>query len=72
MAVYLVKGKSSMKTDIARKALRSFKGTVYEEEDLEKIVSGSDIIVDCLLGTGVHGELRDPYARVIKIRFTVK
>ena len=67
VAVYLVKGKSSMKTDMARKALRSFKGNVYEEGDLEKIVSGSDVIVDCLLGTGVHGELRDPYARVIKI-----
>jgi len=66
VALYLVKGKSSLKTDLARKALRGFKGSIYDTEDLEKIISDSDIIVDCLLGTGAHGELREPYAGVIK------
>ena len=28
--------------------------------------SGSDIIVDCLLGTGFHGTVREPYASAIR------
>ena len=28
--------------------------------------SGSDIIVDCLLGTGFHGAVREPYASAIR------
>ena len=30
------------------------------------IFAGSDIIVDCLLGTGFHGAVREPYASAIR------
>ncbi|WP_393971383.1 NAD(P)H-hydrate dehydratase [Oxyplasma meridianum] len=66
VSVYLIKGKSSMKTDMARKALRSFKGKIYEIDEIEKLLEDADIVVDSLLGTGTNGELREPYASVIK------
>lgn len=34
----------------------------YEREDLEK----ADIIVDAMLGTGLYGEIREPYLTVIR------
>ena len=66
VSVYLIKGKSSMNTDIARKALRGFKGKVHEDDAIESMLESSDIIVDSILGTGTSGELREPYASVIK------
>ena len=32
----------------------------------EKLLSDYDVIVDCVLGTGVSGEIREPYASYIK------
>ena len=32
----------------------------------EGVLSGSDTIVDCLLGTGFHGSMREPYASAIR------
>ena len=66
VSVYLIKGKSSMKTDMARKALRGFKGKIYENDEIGRLLEETDIVVDSLLGTGTKGELRDPYASVIK------
>jgi NAD(P)H-hydrate epimerase len=35
---------------------------VPEKEDAEKLVAGADIVIDAMLGVGISGELKEPYA----------
>jgi NAD(P)H-hydrate epimerase len=33
--------------------------------DIEKVIEGSDIIIDGLIGTGINGKIKEPYSKII-------
>ncbi|WP_085993428.1 NAD(P)H-hydrate dehydratase [Oceanobacillus senegalensis] len=40
--------------------------SIQTERDLEKLLSKTDVVIDCLLGIGVKGVLREPLAGMVK------
>jgi NAD(P)H-hydrate epimerase len=44
----------------------------YNRKALSKLLNDHDIIVDALLGIGLSGELREPYAKIVQMVNTVK
>lgn len=65
VTVCAVSGLEGMKTQDSQKAAREYKGRVITPSEAEKAISRSEIIVDALLGSGIIGEPRDPYAALI-------
>ncbi len=69
--IYLMGSAKEIRTDIAMKNFLILKNAgfkVFEVRDstmLEEI--DADVIVDGMLGTGVRGKLRQPYARAVEI-----
>jgi NAD(P)H-hydrate epimerase len=68
----LLLGKSSeIRTEIAMRNFRILKDSGYEIEEIRDSTmleeDKSDIIVDAMLGTGVRGELREPYSTAVEI-----
>ncbi|MGN0138278.1 MAG: NAD(P)H-hydrate epimerase, partial [Candidatus Methanomethylophilaceae archaeon] len=61
--VALLKKASQIHTDIARErySLLECDISMYSEDCIEQ----ADIIVDCALGTGISGTVRDPYRQFI-------
>ncbi|MCD8327806.1 MAG: NAD(P)H-hydrate dehydratase [Ruminococcus sp.] len=59
---------SDVKTELAKNALSSLNPEIEvlscENADFEKIIQSAKIIVDCVFGTGFHGELRDDVRQV--------
>ena len=53
------------KTDASKKALKQYKGNVRKISQLKQNLSSS-LIIDCLLGSGIIGEPREPYNKIIK------
>lgn len=69
VSAYLIGKKENIKTEEARKALYNLEKAglpVIELTDPEEIDYITDAIVDGLLGTGIVGEPREPFASVIK------
>lgn len=62
--VALLKKPSSIRTDISRERYSVLECPIemYTKESLE----GFDVIVDCALGTGISGTVRDPYLSYIR------
>jgi len=69
--VFLLGKTSEIKTDIAMKnfeIMRKAGIAVREIRDSSNVEACScDVIIDAMLGTGVRGKLRQPYARVVEI-----
>lgn len=69
--VFLLGKTSEIKTDIAMRnfeVMRKAGIAVREIRDSSNVeVCSCDIIIDAMLGTGVRGKLRQPYARVVEI-----
>lgn len=63
--VYLVKGENDIRTDISEKNFQRFEGKVLDELDFDGIEKDT-IIVDAMLGTGIKGDIREPYRSIIK------
>jgi hydroxyethylthiazole kinase-like uncharacterized protein yjeF len=68
VSVFLVG--TEMKTEIASKNLQKLKSLavkIYSSlEDIDTLLKTNDIIIDALLGTGLSGDLREPYATLVK------
>ena len=50
------------KTDLCKVQSQSVKAVPYDKE----LLNGYDVIVDCVLGTGVSGKLRDPFVGYVE------
>jgi hydroxyethylthiazole kinase-like uncharacterized protein yjeF len=50
---------------ISLRARDRWKGEVHPSQALAKLLSGADVAVDALLGSGLHGELREPYGEMV-------
>ncbi|MEF8874392.1 MAG: NAD(P)H-hydrate dehydratase [Candidatus Thermoplasmatota archaeon] len=67
ITVYLIKGEENVRSDIARKNLDKLDPTIMVEKELDQLqIKEKSIFVDALLGTGIKGEIREPYRKVIK------
>ncbi len=68
VSVYLTR--PEMKTEIASKNLQKLKNlevAFYSSiKDVDSLLSTHDIIVDSLLGTGLSGDLKEPYTTLVK------
>jgi len=68
VSVYLVD--STMKTEIASKNLQKLKNEKVQifssAKEVESLLKNTDIIIDALLGTGLNGDLKEPYASLVK------
>jgi len=63
--VHLVKTKKDIKSEIAAENFERFDGEVVEELEWSDI-DRNTIIVDAMLGTGIKGDIREPYRSIIK------
>ena len=64
--VFLVGDSKNIRTKEARKNWKRFKGAKFENIDASKIPNNFDVVVECLFGTGIEGEIKEPYNSVIK------
>ena len=58
---------SEPKSKAARRAASNYNKEVYDIYDLTKFSSVSCLVVDCLLGSGIKGEPREPFSSFIKV-----
>lgn len=64
ITAYLLKGAESVRTDIARQNLDRLECQVTEDLDWDDVED--EVVVDCLLGTGIKGDIREPYRSEIE------
>jgi len=61
---------TEIKTEIAQKnyqKLQTYEVKIYNSlRDLDGLFAENDVFVDALLGTGLAGELKEPYATIVK------
>ncbi len=61
---------TAIKTEIAQKnyqKLQTYEVKIYTSpRDLDALLVENDILIDALLGTGLAGELKEPYATIVK------
>jgi len=61
---------TEIKTEIAQKnyqKLQTYEVKIYTSpRDLDTLLLENDILIDALLGTGLAGELKEPYATIVK------
>ncbi|MAF14114.1 MAG: hypothetical protein CMI53_04465 [Parcubacteria group bacterium] len=65
-AVYLIPSAIKIKTSESRKNWKLYKGEKFDNVIAKDIPNDFDIVVECLFGTGLKGEVREPYKSVIK------
>ena len=66
--LFLVRPSDKLKSELARKHFNDIRGivrVVEQPSDWSEALRECDILVDALLGTGVSGEIREPYASAI-------
>ena len=68
---------TDMKTEIARKNLQKLRASEVKIftslKDLDSLLATHDVIIDAMLGTGLSGDLKEPYMTVVKkINATIK
>ncbi|MEF8832522.1 MAG: NAD(P)H-hydrate epimerase, partial [Candidatus Thermoplasmatota archaeon] len=63
--VHLIKSRENIRSDIAAENFEEFEGKVVKELEWSDIDKNT-IIVDAMLGTGVKGEIREPYRSIIE------
>lgn len=66
VTVCAVAGREGMKTQESLKAAGEYKGKVIGPHEAGKAIPAAEIIVDALLGSGIIGEPREPYAALIR------
>ncbi|MFP4050586.1 MAG: NAD(P)H-hydrate dehydratase [Thermoplasmata archaeon] len=64
VTVFLIKGEGRIRSDISRKNFERLGCEIVEELDWNKYEN--HLLVDALLGTGISGEIREPYRSVMK------
>jgi len=53
------------RSSISQQARDRWEGEVHPPQALTKLLAGADVAVDALLGSGLRGELREPYSSMI-------
>jgi len=69
VTVFLAKNAADFATDLARENFARVRGAVRVVEapaDPATAMADTDLIIDALLGIGVRGELKEPYASLIR------
>ena len=69
VSVFLTDKKDEIKTKISKDNFLKLKVKIYDISDLNKIdelLSGHSVIIDSMLGIGLTGSLREPYATIVK------
>jgi len=67
--VVLLGEEKNITSDIARLNYSKIRGkvkTLVMPANIGEILNGSDIIIDAMLGVGITGKLREPYAGIVK------
>ncbi len=64
VTVFLIKGEEDIRSDISRKNFEKLDCEIIEDIDWERYED--HLLVDALLGTGISGEIREPYRTVMK------
>ncbi|KYK20861.1 hypothetical protein AYK25_04285 [Thermoplasmatales archaeon SM1-50] len=61
---------TQIKTEIALRnfqKLQTYEVKIYSaSHDVDRLLAENDVLIDALLGTGLAGELKDPYATIVK------
>ena len=61
---------AEVKTEIAKKnfqKLQTYEVKIYNSpRDLDRLLAENDVLIDALLGTGLAGELKEPYSTIVK------
>ncbi len=61
---------TQIKTEIALRnfqKLQTYEVKIYSSShDVDRLLAENDVLIDALLGTGLAGELKDPYATIVK------
>jgi ADP-dependent NAD(P)H-hydrate dehydratase / NAD(P)H-hydrate epimerase len=61
---------TEIKTEIAQKnyqKLQTYEVKIYSSpRDLDSLLAENDVLIDALLGTGLAGELKEPYLSIVK------
>jgi len=78
VSVILMGREEQLKTKLARNAFSALKRLAGSEENIElfllpelkratllQLIDGADVIVDSMLGSGISGELREPYRSMV-------
>jgi NAD(P)H-hydrate epimerase len=64
--VYLIPGADRINTPESQKNWRLYRGIKFDHVKARDIPNHFDVVVDCLFGTGVKGELRAPYPEIVE------
>lgn len=68
--VVLLRGEKGLRSELTSSNLRRLPEDVEVvecPEDLAAVLAGSSLIIDALLGVGIRGEVREPYASAIAV-----
>lgn len=66
--VFLLGKSSEIRTDIARKNFEILRRAEFKIREIDRIPDfEADIVVDAMLGTGVRGELREPFKSAVEV-----
>jgi NAD(P)H-hydrate epimerase len=61
---------TEVKTEIAQKnfqKLQTYEVKIYNSlHDIDRLLAENDVLIDALLGTGLAGELKEPYATLVR------
>lgn len=68
VTLFLVKPEDSIRSEISKTNFEKIKGkiTILGASDLKKNVEDTSLIIDCMLGIGISGKIREPYLSCIK------
>ena len=71
-SIFLVGKENQIKTDIAKNNFNKLKElniTIYNTDhihEVDNLLVKNDIIIDSMLGIGIYGKLREPFATIVK------
>lgn len=60
-----IKGKESLHSDESVRALSNYKGEIDDISKLDEDIRWCNLVIDGIFGTGITGEIKDPYKRII-------
>ncbi len=69
VTVVLLGEEKDLSSDLVRLNYSKIRGkvrTLVSPTNLGEVISGSDIVIDAMLGVGIKGKLREPYASAVK------
>jgi NAD(P)H-hydrate epimerase len=67
--VFLVKTEDNIRSEISRANFEKIKGKIKisDVSELKPHIQGTELIIDCMLGIGISGEVREPYYSCINL-----